>query len=61
MRAPARRRWALNGELDDYISVSIVPPLDLTGAVVERDGDRTTGHVTVRIRKDRIKGFKPGY
>lgn len=58
---PARRRSALDKELDDYISLGVLPSLDLTGKVVERDGDRTTGHVTVRIRKGRIKGFKPGY
>jgi hypothetical protein len=57
---PARRRRALDRQLDEYIlSFGVVPSLDLTGALVERDGDRTAGHVTVRIREKPIEGFKP--
>ena len=56
---PARKRRGLNKELDDYISFGVLPSLDVTGTIVDHDGDRTIGHTRVRIRKHPIRGYKP--
>jgi hypothetical protein len=56
---PARKRRALDEELNEYIPFGIVPSLDVTGALVDRDGDRTPAHVSVRIREKPIKGYEP--
>ena len=54
---PARRRRALNSQLEGYILFfGFAPSLGLTGALIERDGDRTRALVDVRVRRGPIAG-----
>ena len=57
---PARRRRALDRQLDEYIlSFGVVPELRFTGEIVEPDGDRTTVAVPVPISEKHIVGIPP--
>lgn len=48
---------ALYRQLGQHITLfGVVPPLELTGSLLEHDGDRTMAEVDVRIRERGIKG-----
>jgi hypothetical protein len=57
---PAGRWRVLKHQLGEFIgTLGCVPALELSGAVVEADGDRTISRVTVRFREGLIKGRHP--
>jgi hypothetical protein len=53
---PAARRRALNRQLKEYFFWGVPPWLRLTGAIVGRDGDRTTATAWARLRTAHISG-----